>query len=179
MNLMQVNILPLLRAYVFPQILTGYLEQQTCFCKVVVVFETAPVLPVIGWPEAVNLQSHASLSDAVFYPLYPASVLLHLYLRYLISTPMQKHRRAGLRAVPPHLHVHCGPLGKELTGELGIFSHHGQDRMGRTRHSKVIYKRVTQRNQEMPPWGAIRLLWDVYSIKMEGPGRGKVLFAMF
>lgn len=139
----------------------------------------APVLPVIGWPEAVNLQSHASLGDAVFYPLYPASVLLHLYLRYLISIPIQKHRSAGLQAVPPHLHVLCGPLGKELTGEEGIFPHHGQDRMGRTRHSKVIYKRVTQRNREMPPGGTTRLLWDVYSIKTEAPGGGKVYLQCF
>lgn len=134
---------------------------------------------MIRWLEAVNLQRHASLSDAVFYPLYPASVLLHLYLRYFISIPIQKHRSARLRAVPPHLHVHCGPLGKELTSEEGIFPDHGQDRMGRTRHSEVIYKRVTQRNREMSPEGAIRLLWDVSCIKTEAPGGGEVLFSMF
>lgn len=54
-SLPRFNILLRLRPFVFPQVLTRYIEQQVCFSTVVPLLEMAPVLPIIRWLNVVRL----------------------------------------------------------------------------------------------------------------------------
>lgn len=56
------NILLCLRPFVFPQVLTRYIEQQACFSTVVPLLKMAPVLPIIRWLNVVHL--HLTLPSA-------------------------------------------------------------------------------------------------------------------
>ncbi|KAL0622703.1 hypothetical protein AAY473_006291 [Plecturocebus cupreus] len=100
-------------------IFTCYFEQQACFSTIVPILEMTPVLSVVGGLDVVYLQCHASLCNAIVYPLYPAFPATRSASpkvpRQTVSQPENVTSPRHKWSASPGRHPGSGPSNKQVS----------------------------------------------------------------